>query len=304
MLKTVFLFCMCLFGFSLYAEENPVVYLISTPRSLSTVFTRMMLGRGDFSVFSEPSEWAYALTLEYQWSGMRTEEVEWEKDIVFRTDGPRTFEEVKQRIFKEAKKKPVFVKEMSFAVLEFLLNDLKFVKNPQVHFVFLIRNPHHSVISFYNKLDSITKTWKNEVGYEAEHRLFQHIKKHARHKPLIIQAEDLYFHSEEVIEKLCRKLKIPHLQESLSWNMISETFNGDEWHEVKHPMIMHVWHDEAFKSTGFHIPAKYEEDDQGNPTFAEIIDSNDRSICREVYQFNKQFYDKLRMERDYMISSE
>lgn len=55
MMKLLYLFTFLLLvpkpGHSL---ENKIIFLIVTPRSLSTPFTRMMANRGDFDCFSEP----------------------------------------------------------------------------------------------------------------------------------------------------------------------------------------------------------------------------------------------------------
>lgn len=43
-----------------YADTAPhkIIYLISPPRSLSTLFLRMMHNRGDFLVMNEPAQYA------------------------------------------------------------------------------------------------------------------------------------------------------------------------------------------------------------------------------------------------------
>ena len=38
---------------------HKIIYFISTPRSLSTVFTRMIYGMGTFEIFHEPSQPIY-----------------------------------------------------------------------------------------------------------------------------------------------------------------------------------------------------------------------------------------------------
>jgi len=52
-----FMISVLLFHMSLCSSEEDykIVYLNSGPRSLSTVFLRMMESRGDFTVFNEPT---------------------------------------------------------------------------------------------------------------------------------------------------------------------------------------------------------------------------------------------------------
>jgi hypothetical protein len=48
------LFLILLSSFYLQIKAHKMIILVSTPRSLSTVFLRMMENRADFTVFNEP----------------------------------------------------------------------------------------------------------------------------------------------------------------------------------------------------------------------------------------------------------
>lgn len=276
---------------SLLSAAQKIVYLISPPRSMSVAFTRMMEARGDFAIFHEPSQYAYDKIYYPELTAT------W-----FRDGALSTFDEVKKALLAKAEQKQVFAKEMSFAVENFLLNDLEFVQNPDVHFVFLVRNPHSTAISFYNKLGVWPEEWNFLLGYKAEYEIFQFVKKHAVHKPFIIFTEDLYQDPEKTIQAFCKRLEIPFIPESLQWEALSPDFTGEkEWHELKVPHHTHHWHGEAICSNGFSKPHSYEVDAQGNPTFSEIKNEKDRAVLQQAYFMHLPYYEKLKAEKDFFL---
>ncbi len=276
---------------SLFSATQKIVYFISPPRSMSVAFTRMMEARGDFAIFHEPSQYAYDLIYLPEFTAT------W-----FRDGAISTFEEVKKALLAKAEQKQVFAKEMSFAVENFLLNDLEFVQNPNVHFVFLIRNPHPTAISFYNKLGIWPEEWNFFLGYKAEYEIFQFVKKNAVHKPFIIFTEDLYQDPEKTIQAFCKRMEIPFIPESLHWEALSPDFTGEkEWHELKVPHHTHHWHGEAICSSGFGKPRSYEVDVQGNPTFSEIKNEKDREVLKQAYLLHLPYYEKLKAEKDFFL---
>jgi hypothetical protein len=58
-----------------------------------------------------------------------------------------------------------------------------------------------------------------------ETMLFNHIKKEAVNKPLIIYSEELYEYPKETIENLCQQINIPYSEASLGWNKLDDNFN-------------------------------------------------------------------------------
>jgi hypothetical protein len=278
--KLIFFLVLGLYS-SLYS--HPIIYLISPPRSLSVAFTRMMQARGDFEIFHEPSQRAYDLIyypeLTKSW---------------FREDAPKTFAEVKELILGVAQRKPVFVKEISFAVVEFLLNDPEFVQDPDLQFVFLLRNPHHVVISFYKKQTILPAGFDQLVGYEATYRIFQFVQENAARKPLILFTEDLYNEPEKTVKFFCDEVGVPYLPHSLEWSNLGDQFSGYvEWHEIKNPEITQHWHGEAIHSSGFGKPANYEVDEAGQPTFSEVKNEAMKEECEKAYKKNLPFYEQI-----------
>ena len=285
--------------FLLKAEENllekkpsnKIIYLITPPRSLSVAFTRMMQERGDHEVFHEPSQYAYDMC--------------YYPDIAeawYKKDSYATFNDVKTALYIGAAKKPVFAKEISFAVEEFLEKNLDFIKDENVQFAFLMRNPHHAVISFYKKLNYIPSEFDFLIGYESLNHIFQLVLEYSKNKPVIIFTEDLYNNPEGTVEAFCSAVGIPFLPHSLHWSNLGSEFDGkDEWHELKYKEFVHHWHGDAIQSTGFAKPLQYELDSQGKPTFAEIKNPKDREECLKIYLHNLHFSELLKKETDYIL---
>jgi hypothetical protein len=261
---------------------NKIIYLISPPRSLSVAFLRMMQARGDFEVMHEPSQCAWAVSAAPDLA-----------EILFKKDVFQTYSEVKRCIFEKAQQRPVFVKEMSFAVQEFIMQDRELVENPQVHFVFLVRNPHHSTISFYNRLQKVADDLAYVIGYQALFEIYSDVQARSVHKPVIILSEDLYTKPRETIEQFCKAVDIPFKEEALSWQDLGEHFTGDkEWSEIKHKNFTQHWHGDAIRSTAFGKPTEYEVDADGKPTFDEVAPEH-RQAFQDAYEVNLAYYNKL-----------
>jgi adenylylsulfate kinase len=297
-MKRIFFLTVCLFSFfsTLFAADSThkIVYMISPPRSMSVAFTRMMQARGDFTIFHEPSQYAYNIVHYPELTAS------WYKEGTY-----RTFEEVKSALFKAAEQRQVFAKEMISGVENFLLNDLEFVQNPQVHFVFLMRNPHPTAVSFYNKLEFYSEDFNIWLGYKTQYEIFQFFKKHAANQPILIFTEDLYNDPEKTVKAFCSRLDIPFIPESLQWESLGAGFTGEkEWHELKVPHHTHHWHHEAINSNGFGKPRSYEVDAEGNPTFNEIKNEVDRKGLRQAYLMQLPYYEKLKSEKEFFLFSE
>lgn len=183
-------------------SNNKIVYLISPARSSSVAFLRMMQARGDFKIIHEPSQFAYISTPTFN----NTDTIKW-----YSKNALKTHEDVKLKILQESKNSHVFVKEISMAMKNFIKNNKEFIKLPNMYFVFLIRNPHHSIISLYKKLlpnPLIYHDLSVIVGYEACFEIYKEIKNICVNKPIIILSEDLYKDAETTIQKFCKAVDI------------------------------------------------------------------------------------------------
>lgn len=276
----ILMFSSCVFN-AREANTNKIIYLISP-----VAFLRMMQARGDFVIVHEPSQLAFD-SVKYP-----HETHDW-----FLESAPQNFEQVKKRIFNYAHNSSVFVKEISFAVKDFLKEDEELAKDSRVHFVFLLRNPHHAAISFYKKCDSVfledAQDFSDLIGYKAAYELYKSLSVRAVHKPLIILSEMLYTAPEETIKHFCHEADITYKPEALIWPELDTSFDGQEWHEIKQHQLMHHWHGDALRSGSFAKPAQYHVDENGQPTFVEIVDKNHREICKKAYSKNKYYYELL-----------
>jgi Sulfotransferase domain len=271
-------FFIALLAGSLNGAPHKIVYLVSPPRSLSVSLARMFHARGDFTVFIEPSMFAYA-----HYSGADYA-LPW-----FQKNAFPNYEEGKKEIFAAAEKKDVLVKEISFSLEPFL--DQELLQSEQVHFVFLLRNPHHSIISFYQKDKMQFSTVNTLLGYEPLYNILQKVEKEAKNKPLLMLTEELYNDPEGAIQALCSHLEIPYLPEALHWQgQASPSTLGPEWHEYKIQERALLWHNEAFSSSGFGKPGQYAVDPFGHPTFEEIENPSDRAFYADAYLYSLRFY--------------
>ncbi len=223
--KLVLLIGLSLFCFKNYGK-NKIIILVSPPRSLSTAFLRMMESRGDFYIMHEP------LIKPYDFIHYPELTKDW-----FRTEALSTYQEVKNTIIEKSKTRNVFIKEMGFSAREFLLHD-DLIKKDNIYVVFLLRNPHHVVISFYNALNKVSTAqiphFENLIGYKATWELFENVATIAKNKPIIIRTENLYMNPKETIKRYCDHIGIDFIVESLVWKNLGNSFNGKEWLESKY----------------------------------------------------------------------
>lgn len=274
------------------ANQGKIVYLISTSRSCSTVCMRMMEATGEFVVMNEPGIYPFINSNK----GDRELTDGW-LDI-FQGPLDETFDEMKRHIIKLASESNVFVKEISFFVEDFLLHDDEFVSNPDIQFVFLIRNPHNLIISFYKKFLEIVPKFSYYVGCRSSYNIYQSIKNKTKHPIIILSAEDLCNHPKETAEQFFSDLSIPFQDKCLQWSDLGDDFTGvAEWNEVKIREKLHRWHDHAIHSTSFEPITENQVDAEGKPTFEEITNPSHRLDCIKMYEENDPYYQQLLKEK-------
>lgn len=278
-----------LYFLSLRATDNTAkqiheIYIqLSPPRCLSTALLRCWQSRGDCVVLNEPFISAYAnqdilaAEVSSQW---------------WRENAPMNFTEVEKNILISAEDAPVFVKEESFAFMDYLHANPNLLNNPHVHFIFLIRNPHHSICSYYKGHNGLIANFSYFVGFEPLYEIYQIVKANNPNTPCILSAEEVYSNPAQMIQDMCAALNIDFLEKMLQWEDLGDSFTGvKEWGELKKKELTHRWHGDAINSTAFHKPRSYELDANGNPTFSEIKNDSDRQTCFDAYVHNKIFYD-------------
>lgn len=266
---------------------NKIIFLIGPPRSLSTAFLRMMGGHDDIKIINEPACGVFNKIHYPHSQGIYTEHA------------LNSYYEVNKKIQSAAKDNPIFIKEMSFSFEDFIQYEPDLIKNPNVFFTFLLRDPHHCIISYYKKmspqvLDYVISDFDELTGFRALYNSFKLIQNNAVHKPYIIRAEQLYNNANRTVRAFCKHLKLPFKNEILNWNNLGEGFTGfNEWQETKKLQFTHHWHHEAICSRGFHQPTVYEVDEHFKPTFSEIKNKAHQKKCMEVYQESKTYYDLI-----------
>ncbi len=268
-------------------KNYPIVYLVATPCSGMVELLRMMHERGDMTVMHIPANLAYCHVHNYV-------------DIVrgwYREGAPVNYQQAVAEIDKMALTAPVVVGENTHTAVEFLAENQEFANRPEVHYVFLIADPHSIIISYYEKkkeyFDQLPKEQiTNSVGFKELYAFITSLKD-KENGVFICQSEDLYYRSETTVQSLCNYLHIPYLPKALHWKDLSHNFSTFPFWTIENTSCSYTWHLDAIKSTRFTQPQQYATDSYGNPTFEEIIDENHRKICVDAYKENKVYYDLI-----------
>ncbi|HUF83988.1 MAG TPA: sulfotransferase family protein [Acidimicrobiia bacterium] len=197
--------------------RHPIVALWTAPRTASTAFERMMMERGDVTVFHEPFSVRYYFGATKR--SARYGEV--------RDDGDP--DAIVAALDAAASQGPVFVKDMAYHVVG-LVDDAfleRFVHS------FLIRDPAWTV-------PSLAAIWPDftdeEVGFDALAALVDRVG-----DPVIVDSDDLRRDPAGVVEKWCGGVGLPFAPEALSW----PPGMRPEWG------LWEDWHDEVAQSDGF-----------------------------------------------------
>ncbi|KTD22573.1 hypothetical protein [Legionella londiniensis] len=267
-------------------QKNKMVFLIAPPRSLSTAFLRMIDARGDFKIFNEPATVLYN-TIHFPDSKDYYQSKKWS-----------AYHDITEKLYSSLLLGNVFIKEMSFAFEAFINNETPLLEDKQIYFIFLLRNPHHCILSYYKKippehLDFMMPHLARLTGYRALYNSFKLIQTHAYNKPYVIHAEKLIQDTAPAVGNLCAYLDIPFYENSLHWECLGEDFTGEIWHETKKKNAIYHWHHEALLSRGFHASAGYAMDSHGQPAFSEISNAAHKKICLKVYEDYQAYYELI-----------
>ena len=203
---------------------KPVV-LWSTPRSVSTAFDKMMRGRGDHRVLTEPFSVAYYFGPDRPSNRFAGETL------------PRSsYADVWGDVLSAADEGPVFVKEMPHHLGPHLSAEAvaRFTSS------FLIRDPAWAVPSFLAKWPDVTD---EELGYEAQHRAFDLVTGSGA-EPAVIDADDLRADPEVIVSAWCDRVSVEHRPDTLEWR----PGMPDDWR------LWSDWFERAAASTRFAPP--------------------------------------------------
>lgn len=271
MQKWLLALCICSLFSSLQSEEHKIEIMMTVPRTISTAFERSMMARGDHKVFHEPwnSEYVYRNQLGAAPS----------QELI----DAGSYQGIKELFYKYAKERPVYVKDMMWAIQDEIIQDEAFLSDPNVHLSILIRDPSRSIESYFLKMrqsadpDLAIEVTRWVFCYDALLKLAE--KSHALRGvwPYIVQAEELCTQPALVMQTYCQKVGVPFLPEALVW----EKAMPEEWAHTK------IWHDDAAESKGFYVPTR-----EARPRFsqipAEYVDA-----LEAIYQAQKPSYERL-----------
>lgn len=273
--------------------QNKIIYLVSPPRTLSTVFLRFMHARGDMIVYNEPSQYAYLWQLSGGGipGGFNT-------NIAF-----KTYAEAKESIISAAQEHMVFVKEPSCGAYASIYRDDAFLTNPNVEFCFIIRDPHASIVSYYRALGMYGRGL-NDFGwsverriYELQYALYKKITKLRRQAPVVLSSEELANNPERVLSAFCDRVGIEFNATMLNWPSMEKSFDPLDWHDSKTLPSCNQWHKAAIVSTEFRpLERHYAVNNEGKPTFAEF-DPKYSSTLNEIYENYMSYYNKMFVHR-------
>jgi len=213
---------------------HPIIALWTYPRTISTAFERIMLGRGDFDVFHEPFSYLYYI---HENRGSISQEYA-------DPDHPRSYPAIKRMLLAAADKKPVFFKDMAAHCSARLPADEPFIR--RLNNTFLIRDPAKTIPSYFAMNPEVALA---EIGCEQLLELFATVKSNVRQPPVVVDADDLEENPAGILAAYCRRLNIEFLPASLNWK--PELPAG--W------KIWQNWHTDAAGSTEIgKAPAAYD----------------------------------------------
>ena len=232
-------------------STHPIIYQISTPRSGSTAALRCFETQGVFEIFHEPSIKPHEF--KKRW-GLTS--------FMFRSDHPiDTFPQLESTLLETSKYRPIYVKDIAYSSIDWLKQS-SLLTNPQVHFVFLIRNPYDQLVSLCKQFSSMNippKMVGDVYDYQLLADLIEVCRSKAPNRTLVMETECLCQYPEKMMNIISNQVGIS-LPIELTWNPKCDHFDGSEWHESKKPDSFRKWHRDAISSTGFRSLPKYPQD--------------------------------------------
>ena len=199
--------------------------LWAVPRAASTAFERMVIERGDHTVFDEPFS-------EHYYFGPHKVSPRFAETRPHADPAA-----ILDRVEAAARRGPVFVKDMAYHVagLASPAFAARFTNT------FLIRDPARS-------LPSLARMWPDftdeEAGFDALAELVAAAEA-AGQDPVVVDSDDLCRHPEAIVASWCRRVGLPVVPEALHW----APGMRPEW------QLWPDWYGATSRSTGFQPPA-------------------------------------------------
>ena len=192
---------------------NRLIFLWAHPRCLSTAMLRMMIERGDFRCLLEPFARLY-----YLHDGKAHD-----PHLLPDPEQPQTYPAVRSRLMELAAEGPLFVKDMSYYVLDYLREDAALVRAARN--TFIIREPASAIRSYHRIKPDMTC---EEIGLERLRQHFDLVHELAPEQtPVVIDAADLAADPRATVRAYCEAVGIPFMPGALRWRPgVPEEFRG------------------------------------------------------------------------------
>lgn len=272
-------FWITILSLNLFASTNKIVYIISTPRSLGTAMFRMFENRDDFTGFMEPNSVVYKRRI---FSPERTKT--WFFDDTF-----KNIEEIKTSLFAEQEKSHVIVKDTGYTAEDFIHNDNQFIQNPDIYFVFLVRDPYEVQCSMYKKHKRVAPIISDYVGTKQLYSMYQKVKTLSPNKVHLVITDKLIEDPKGTIEPIFASLNIPFSEKSLSWDNLGPDFTGARWRTPFRFKEFRTWHNNAIHSTHISKPTSKKRPLQED-LFSHALTEADKELLLEINEYHTPYY--------------
>lgn len=247
--------------------ENPtIIALWAYPRTLSTPFERIFIERGDAQVCHEPFFNAFYYSND---RGSRRElpsPLDNEKN-------EQNYKFILEKLLCPCSQKIRFIKDMAFYSYPYLR-----VHHPEFYSkiinTFIIRKPKEALLSHF-KISPDLESYPEETGFAELYDLFQYVTKTLGQRAIVVDADQLANHPDEVLEKYCRSVDIPHYPQSLKWQPGKKINDWQDWAD---------WHVEVEKSAGIYSIA-LEKLDQPIPAWLLKLIQSSNKVYDEMFQY-------------------
>ncbi len=258
-------------------KSHKIIFLMAHPRAASTAFECSMLARRDHMVFHEPFVYLYYYhnKLAAPASGAQP-----------KLNNPKTYIQIKNMIFRAAREKPVFVKDMPYYSFKEMIEDSDFLSNPDINFVFLVRDPKKTISSHY-LLNPFLQ--RDEIGYDKQFLLYNKISKLRKKSPMVIDSDDFIDHPEAILRAFSKHVGISFSRRSLSWD-------DSILRELDKQIVWKKWHKNLFRSKGFSNRHQNKTSVAGKPWYY-LIANKDRRKILAMYFYHLPFFEKLFAEK-------
>ena len=241
---------------TLLAHENKLVFLIAGPRSMSTLFLRMMTSRGDFVTYNEPATPRFVRKHLPQFDIAFKEGMVWDDATLF------------QKLDTKRAHSHVFVKELCNRLAGLFELHPELLQDPNVHIVFLIRDPLKSVQSQFKGISKIPAVnlddydFSHLIGLSEVRDAYTKFAGKCANPPLIIFADELCNKPRKIVSRFRKDVGVPFSRKHLSWQPCD--LKKDElppWHENKLFRDVLIWHQAVLESSGFQRQKRFEKDE-------------------------------------------